>query len=362
MPLILTLALAGLLLLYPPTSAAELAFKSCWLNGSGGNGNLNAECATWQRPLDPGKPEGKQIELFVTRLASTALQPAEDALTIVNGGPGGSSVDLLVDLASIISALTRNRDVIVIDQRGTGRSSPLHCEALSDSVEVLEEDQIRSLTRQCLRNLPHDPRFFSTTVAVDDLEALRQTLGYRQLSLYGVSYGTRVVQQYMRAYPEQTRAVVIDGVVPPQRVLGGSVAIHSDNSLQAVFARCAATATCAGRFPQLKEDFSTLSARLRAAPITLQLQHPVTGLPTEVDLDYAHLAMWIRFALYAPETTALIPLIIHQATHSQNYLPIAANALRFLHDITAALNYGMHNAVVCTEDAPFFAQQQVDYT
>lgn len=338
-------------------------FKPCSLTGSGGNGNLQAECAIWKRPLDPSATatSQEQIELFVARLASTAIDPARDAFTIINGGPGGSSIDMMVDLAPVLQAFTRERDVIVIDQRGTGRSTPLDCTALTDTTDEIDIAQTIELTQECFNELPYDPRFFSTSVAVEDLEALRRSMGYEQLSVYGVSYGTRVALQFLRVYPDSLRSVVIDGVVPPELSLGSNIAINSQRALEAVFARCATSPVCDEHFPNLHQAFDRLSKRLQTHTVPLQLQHPVTGAPTQLDLTYGHLTIWLRLALYAPETTALIPLIIDQAANHENYLPVAASALRMLHDLTVSLTYGMHNAVVCTEDVPFFDDASEDF-
>jgi pimeloyl-ACP methyl ester carboxylesterase len=267
---------------------------------------------------------------------------------------------MLVDFAPILRAFTRERDVIVLDQRGTGRSAALKCPSLTDEPEIYTPEHIVSATRECLEQLEYDPRYFTTTVAVDDLDALRRALGYEQLSIYGVSYGTRVAMQFMRAYPESTRSAVIDGVIPPTINLGADVAINSQITLDKVFARCAQEPACAERFSNLREDFQRLSDRLREQPIPMQLQHPVTGVLTNLELTYGHLAVWVRLALYAPETTALIPLIIDQAANQANYLPVAASALRMVHQLTTSLTYGMHNAVVCTEDAPFYQGDDFD--
>ena len=194
-----SLALVILALTQLPLQALE--FAPCSPTGSAGNGNLSAQCAKWQQPLDRTDPDGTAIELFVAKLPSTAIDFAPDAFTIVNGGPGGSFIDLLVDLGQVISMFTRERDVIIIDQRGTGRSAPMTCESVTDNTQEIDPSQTVALTQDCLNQLPFDPRYFSTSVAVEDLEALRKSLGYEQLSLYGVSYGTRVVMQYMRRYP-----------------------------------------------------------------------------------------------------------------------------------------------------------------
>ena len=336
-------------------NATELNFKPCSLTGSGGNGNLNALCATFQQPLDHQQPDGPQLDLQVVKIPSTAIEPATDAFTIINGGPGGSSIDLLVDLGGLIQTFTRERDVIVVDQRGTGRSAPLTCPDIVDSADEPSLEETVALTQQCLDALPFDPTFFTTTVAVNDLETLRLTLGYDQLSIYGVSYGTRVAQQFARQYPNSTRAIVIDGVVPADEVLGKQIAIHSNDALLSVFARCEASPPCTEAFPDLRQDFAELSHTLKTQPPILTIQDPVTDEPTELTLTYGHMAAWLRFALYSPEMTSLIPLIINQAAQQQRYVPVAANAIALINNITTALNYGMHNAVLCTEDAPYFS-------
>ena len=341
-----------------PTWAIE--FTPCHLSGSGGSGNLAALCGEWVQPLDPEKPNGETITLSVTKLPSTALEPAADAFTLINGGPGGSSIDMLVDMAGIASSFTRERDVIVIDQRGTGRSAPMRCDALTDTTNEVDFEDIVPLTEMCLQNLPWQPEFFSTTVAVQDLENLRQALGYQQWSIYGVSYGTRVAMQYLRQFPDSVRSIVIDGVVPPDEVLGANIAMHSETALQQVFERCAQDASCNTAFPNLPADFAKLKADLKRAPVSTLINHPITGEPTDVELTYDHLAVWLRLALYGPETSSLIPLIIHEAAAGKNYGSIAANALRLIDNLTNALNYGMHNAVMCTEDAPFYNDQQID--
>ena len=346
-------------LVSPPAQALE--FSPCALTQTSGDGNLHADCAKWSVPLDRSAPDGEQIELFVARLNSTALEPAKDALTIINGGPGGSSIDLMVTYAAILRTFTRERDVIVVDQRGTGRSAPLTCEGLTDSEEEVDPEDTVPLTEACLADLSYNPVHFTTSVAVDDLEALRVALGYDQLSIYGVSYGTRVAMEFMRTYPDSTRSVIIDGVVPPQQLLGTKIAIHSQQTLDAVLANCAEDGACNKAFPRLDANLSTLRQTLTTAPVPLTLYHPITGERTELELTYQHLMLWLRFSLYAPETSALIPLVIHEAATKQEYLPIAANALRMLHNITTALTYGMHNAVVCTEDAPFYDGVEIDY-
>jgi pimeloyl-ACP methyl ester carboxylesterase len=194
---------------------------------------------------------------------------------------------------------------------------------------------------------------YTTSIAVADLEALRIALGYEQFNLYGVSYGTRVALHYLRRYPTSTRSLVLDGVVPPGLSLGPNIALNAQAALDSIFARCNAQATCATAFPDLASEFSELKQQLEQDPPSLQLPHPVTGEPNNLTLDYGYLAMVVRLLSYAPETSALIPLTVHQAALG-NFRGLAGQATSMLEQLSASLSYGMHNAVVCSEDAPHY--------
>ncbi len=106
--------------------AAPPDFEPCELRGSGGRGRVAAECGRFEVPENPDEPDGPRIELFVARIPALTPEPAADAVTLINGGPGGSSVSMYVDLEAAFSGLRRERDIVVMDQRGTGRSAPFH--------------------------------------------------------------------------------------------------------------------------------------------------------------------------------------------------------------------------------------------
>ena len=337
-----------------PATAASLTLEPCTLYGSSGATRVEAECADFDRPLDPTKPGGEQLTLRVAVVKSLAPNPMTDAFTLINGGPGGSSIALYADLAPLLTGLLRERDILVVDQRGTGASSPLVCPELDETTAEPDLEQIRQATTKCLAALPVDPKPFTTSVAVEDLDAAREALGYEQLTVYGVSYGTRVAQHYARRFPERTRALIIDGVVPLQASLGPDIALNGQATLDALFDRCTADEACKTAFPALRDEFQTLSTRLKDAPLPLTIPHPITGAPETLDLGYGHLAVAIRLGAYAPETASLIPLQIHAAASDDNFVPIASQALTVMTQLDQSLNYGMHNSVVCTEDVPFY--------
>ncbi len=349
--LALTLALASA----STAAAAELVLQPCELEGSAGAGRVAAQCGRLEVAENPEQPGGRRIELFVARIPALAAEPRADALTLVNGGPGASSAALYVDLEGAFAGIRRERDIVVVDQRGTGRSAPLNCPDLEPEAAYAQDLEVtRKATRACLESIAGDPRFYTTSLAVDDLEAVRKALGYRAWNLYGVSYGTRVAQLYLRRYPDAVRTLILDGVVPPGLALGPEVAQNAQATLNALLRRCAEADYCADAFPDLAGQLRELSRALKRTPVPLELRHPLTGRLQPLTLGYGHLAMTLRMLSYAPETASLIPVMIREAAVRENYLPIAAEALRLEHQLGRAMSLGMHNSVVCTEDVPFY--------
>ena len=158
-----------------------LTFKPCQLTDTNSSSILYAECSIWHQPLDHAKPFGSAIELFVTKISSTAVEPPKHALTLINGGPGGSSIDLLVNFAPILQQISRHMDIIVLDQRGTGRSTALDCKNMSADIDPRTIDLGRE-TKRCLESLAFSPVNFTTSVAIRDLENLRIAMGYEACS------------------------------------------------------------------------------------------------------------------------------------------------------------------------------------
>jgi pimeloyl-ACP methyl ester carboxylesterase len=349
--------LRAILLLLIASTAASAAgaveFAPCELRGSGGLGRVAAECGQLNVAEDPDRPDGPRLNLYVARIRALAANPAPDAFTVINGGPGASSVSLYVDLQGAFAGIRRDRDIILLDQRGTGRSAPLECPLLEEAAQEFDVEEVQRAARSCLDALTQDPRFYTTTAAVGDLEALRRALGYARWNLYGVSYGTRVAQHYLRRFPEAVRTLVLDGVAPPDQPLGPDIALNAQIALDAIMARCAEDPGCTAAFPDLPMQFQQFGARLKAAPVDLQVAHPVTGRSEPFSLGYGHFAMAVRLLSYAPETAALIPLMVAEAARG-NYLPVATQAMRIERDLGEAISFGMHNSVVCTEDAPFY--------
>lgn len=334
-------------------AGVTLELQECRIRAGSGFPGIQARCGTLERREDPSDPDSPLLSLRVALVPALSLEPEPDPVVPIAGGPGQGSIQFYAAYAQAFEKVRRTRNILLLDQRGTGESAAMNCDVGEEVIEgQFSVEQTVEETRRCLDQLPHDPRFFTTSIAVQDLEALRLALGIPQLNLYGVSYGTRVAQHYMRRFPDTTRSVVLDGVVPPTVALGPIIAVEAQKAFDAILARCAESAPCHKRFPRLRLEFQSLRSALTASPVSLQLPNPLTGEPQDVTLGAGELAGAIRLLSYHPNSVALIPLLIHEAANG-NHAPLAAQFLMIAESMRDVLSLGMHNSVVCTEDVPF---------
>ena len=336
---------------------AALKFEDCRLASETGRGAFSAHCAWYDVAENRDMPNGKHIRIHIAVVPALRKQGAPDPVFIVSGGPGQAASDFYLSSRAAFERLRRERDIVVVDQRGTGKSNRLDCE-LPDELETIRFDkqQLQKYERDCLTKLPGDPRYYTTSVAVRDLDEIRTVLGYRRINLYGISYGTRVVQHFMRRYPDTVRTAVLDGIVPVQTILGPEIAPAAQTSLDAILGRCASTPDCRTAFPTVASEFSKLHARLISDTIPITIADPRTASSDRIEFSAAHLGIAVRLMSYQDDTAALLPFLIHEASEGRPQA-MAAQALMVSRRIGDQVANGMNNAVVCTEDVPFFTPQ-----
>lgn len=357
---IVVVALVALIIVATPEGAQSLELTDCRISAGPGAPSIKARCGSMTRPLDPSGGEPGDITLRIAVVPALNLTPEPDPLVPIAGGPGQGSVQFYSAYSWAFEDVRRNRDILLVDQRGTGESATMDCAFDDDIVdgEYSSEDTIL-YSQRCLAELPHDPRFFTTSVAVTDLEAVRDALGYPTLNLYGVSYGTRVAQHFARRYPESTRTLVIDGVVPPQLSLGPEIATESQKAVDKLLARCVADPSCNNRFPNIVDDFPRIVSTLRRESVALEVPNPTTGRPEAVNFGATEFASAVRLLAYHPNSIALLPLLIDEAANA-NYAPLASQYLMTLISLMDSMSLGMHNAVMCTEDVPFYDKKSIN--
>lgn len=331
-----------------PAAQRALALSDCVLPVPSGQ-QITAKCATLNVPEDRGQPQGRQIALNIVVIPAIKRKPSPDPLFLLAGGPGQSAVEAYPALLQSLYNIHEGRDLVLVDQRGTGKSNPLRCIDPADPAsEDLSEAQANELMISCPKRLDADLRFYNTEIAMQDLDAVRAALGYESINLYGASYGTRAALTYLRMFPARVRTITLDAVVDPQFVMYVDAAGDGQKALDLFFARCAADAACGATFPNLRSEFAGLLQKLDQAPVVVTFPHPLTNKTIELTVTRRMLTNMVFGTLYSPDLVATLPLSIHSAAANADFVPLIAQA--YLLD--AGLYDGMFYAVTCTEDAP----------
>ncbi|MDE2208692.1 MAG: alpha/beta fold hydrolase [Betaproteobacteria bacterium] len=341
-----------------------LHFTACELPQEHSGATTTAFCAPFSVPENRADPDGRKINLRLALIKSDAPKANRDIVVYLAGGPGQSAIDTWPQMAAALAPLRKHRHILLLDQRGTGGSNALTCTSDDDDRADrgrLDIAKIREHTRDCLLAVERraDPRDYTTTAAVEDLEAVRQSLGAPPFDLIGVSYGTRVAQQYVMHHPQGARSVVLDSVVPNQLVLGEDFAQNLDAALNAQFSRCTHTPACAKAFGDPYASLIKLRDQLRARPQTWDYRDPVTFAPAHRRLDDAGLASLVRLFAYTPETAALLPLSISEGLKG-DFAPLAGQEKLLADDLADLSGNAMQLSVVCSEDADLLTPRPQD--
>ena len=336
----------------------SLDFEPCTLAPPFGAGTTEAQCATMSVPENRAEPDGRQIELAIAWIPGDGREEHPDPVFMLAGGPGQSARDSFPQIEGAFRQVGRLRDIILLDQRGTGASHPLECEVddefdddMGDSTDEERLAAAVELVKQCLASMTDsDPRFYTTTDAIADLDAVRAAMGVEQINLVGISYGTRVAQQYARRYPAHTRSVVLDSPVPNELILGQDHAKNLESALDRQLARCVSDKVCHERFGDPREQLGELVKRLREAPVPTTWRDPQTGVEEEGELGYDDVAGLVRMYSYMPMAASMLPLVIDEALKGRTDI-LRAQAQMLRGQMEGQFSRGMELSVLCSEDA-----------
>ncbi|HEV7715879.1 MAG TPA: alpha/beta fold hydrolase [Steroidobacteraceae bacterium] len=352
----------GLALTAPAGASGALPLAPCQLEDAAHFNVLGAECGTLEVPENPAAPQGRRIGLHVAVVAAINRRKTLDPLFLLAGGPGMGATTLYAGVAPAFARIHRNRDIVLVDQRGTGQSNVLNCPFDDDVLMRATAAEMEVETQRCLATLSEraDVSFYTTSVAVQDLDRVRAALGYNRINLYGGSYGTRVAEHYLRRFPTRTRSLILDGVVPPQLALGPDIALDAENALMSILSRCARDASCKARFGDPAATYHQLRDSLQSRVVPVSVADPTTAVPVQLDFGPMQFATVLRLSTYTSEQAAVLPLVLDLANRSGNFAPLAAQFLLMMRSYGDVLAYGMHNSVVCTEDVPFYQPDTID--
>jgi pimeloyl-ACP methyl ester carboxylesterase len=295
---------------------------------------------------------GKDVELKIAfaLLEATGNKKQPDPIVLLPGGPGQASTELAGVAERALHKALRDRDVVLFDPRGTGRSMRLSCK--NDTRTIAEElvstdEENAALLRECAQSLPLDAREITTAHIARDLDAVREALGVATWNLVGISYGTRLALAYDRMFPGKARSLVLDGVVPFSMRVGADAADDALAALRALDARCASLARCAGE-RSLESIVTGLRDKLDAAPAQVTLAHPTTGKEITLKVDGKTAVSVVRLLAYSEETTAILPPVL-RAADAGDLRPLAA-LLATGEKIEDTLSQPMQLSVLCSED------------
>lgn len=337
----------------PPRMYGRIAFTPCTLAPQFGAASVEAQCGSYEVAEDPARPDGRRITLNIAWIAPDEdAEVAPDPVFLLAGGPGQSATEVYPQLAPAFREVLRHRNVVLLDQRGTGKSNPLKCEGGEDLPFDAGLEAVRAETARCrdTQSKSADLRFYTTTDAVRDLDEVREALGVAQLNLLGVSYGTRVAQQYAMRHPDSTRALVLDSVAPNTLILGNEFAANLEHALDLQFDRCEQSPQCVEAVGHPRAQLDALMARLRSEPPMVRYRDAATGESKEEPLTADAVAGVMRMYAYMPLMSSVLPLQLHEAAQGR-YDGLMALARMLGDSVAGQMAMGMQLSVVCSEDA-----------
>jgi pimeloyl-ACP methyl ester carboxylesterase len=339
-----------------PKSAEAVALAACRLPGV----DIAARCGRHEVWEDRDAKSGRRITLNLAIVPAKLRNKEPDPIVVFAGGPGQGAVSLAAQVMPLFSRLNDSRDIVFLDQRGTGQSHPLDCEDDQGTLQSLFEDALpERVVARCLERLEADPRQYVTSVAIQDLEEVRGLLGYEKLNLWGGSYGTRVALEYTRRHPQRVRTMTLDGVAPPTMKLPLSFVTDGDAALQRLLEACDAQPLCKNTYPDLRESIAYVRSELARKPLRAAIEDPRTGEREMIQVNENVFLSGLFRPLYVAELASLLPFGISSAA-AGDFNPLLAQNLEFADDVGENLSIGMHLSVICTEDVPRITRDDVE--
>jgi len=317
-------------------------------------------CGEIRVPENPAAPDGRSISLHIVVLPALGPAPSNDPWMEFVGGPGNAATDFAASYAKDWKAFRAQRDVVLIDQRGTGRSNGLYCPELAlHRVSSLFPRFPAKAVRSCRKKLSThaDLAQYSTRNAARDIEAVRKRLGYDKLNIFASSYGTRLALEYVKLFPDNIRSVMLWGVVAPDFRRPLFYARDGEQALSRLFDDCRTDASCNAAFPDPQQDLEAALRAIDGAREKLAIVDPLSGKSHKIAMSRAGFAQALWVALSVPEQARQLPFVIHAAAEG-NFEPflaldVATKPPRRRYD------NGMHLSVACPEETAHISRDEL---
>ncbi|HEU4710132.1 MAG TPA: alpha/beta fold hydrolase [Pyrinomonadaceae bacterium] len=336
----------------PQNGIAPLALKPCEIKNIPGP----AKCGTLEVYENRAARKGRKININVLVLPATGEPREPDPVFYFAGGPGSGAVEDAPGVARGLAKIREHRDLVFVDQRGTGGSNGLDCPLFdpNDPQSHLGHFLPPEAVRKCREQLEPkaDLTLYTTTIAVDDIDDVRAALGYDKINLFGGSYGTRASMVYLRRHPKQVRALWLQGISLTSQYLPRDYPRDTERALQGILSECVADEACNKAFPDVKNDAKAVLDRLIKGPVEVEVQERGSNAPVKVSLSRDLVAETVRYMLYNAQFALRIPLYLHAAAQG-NFAPLAQGALYFRRTLVSTGSNGLFLSVTCAEDVPW---------
>lgn len=337
------------------TDGGRLSLEDCPLGESG----RMARCGSYSVYEDREAMSGRQIALNLVVVPAKGPDAAPDPVFFLAGGPGQGAAALAPVIDFVVPGINERRDIVLIDQRGTGRSNGLECPPgdLSTTLKALAFWLPEDGLAECREGLDADLTLYTTPIAMDDLDEVRAALGYERINIFGGSYGTRAALVYARRHPEHVRSLILRGVAAPDFRLPLYFARDAQAAMDDLIGDCKADRACNTAFPDFRQKLDQLLAKLEATPAIVRTVDPRTQEEVEVVIDRDVFAGGIRLVLYGSELAANIPVAVERGLEG-DFQPFLQATLPLALQILQNFSFGMFLSVVCTEDIPFYTMDE----
>ncbi len=343
-----------------PDPPFKIGLQPCEVTGIA----VGGRCGTYEVYEDRAARAGRTISLNVVVIPALSATPASDPVFWLEGGPGGAATQAAGPVSrQYLRGLRHDRDLVFVDERGTGKSNPLKCDDVGEDPANLDRYFGKlfpsGLIRACREKLEPiaDLKLYTTSIAMDDLDDVRNALGYTTITLAGASYGTLSAQVYMRQHPGRVRSAFLVGIVTPGFKLPLPFAQAAQNALARLFVDCTSEQACRTAFPKLQEEFDAVLARFDRGPMDVEMVDPATRQLRPVRLERESYVEHLRALLYSTTAARFIPLVVHQA-FLNSFLPFQAMATRYNLG-GPSTSRGMYFSVTCSESTPFITEQEI---
>ena len=317
-------------------------------------------CGTLEVWEDREARSGRKIGLHVIVVPARTAEPLPDPFVPVAGGPGDSVHGWAPWVTQGFPEVVARRDVLLVDQRGTGKSNGLVC-AFGVSPENPQPayDAFFPLdgVKACIADLEKraDLTQYLTSIAVEDLEEVRGWLGYPELNLLGGSYGTRFVQEFLRRHPESVRTAILHGLAGMDQRMPVDHARDGQRALDMVLLLCEEDPPCREAFPDLREELWALLDRLEEEPGRATLDNPLTGEEVTLSVGRGMFAESLRSLLYNPSGAAELPFLVHRA-YERDFAPFFKATVPYRVLIETDFANGLYLSITCSEDTAWFTK------